>query len=62
MDKAKLDKVVADHGKWLRGDEGGVRANLRGADLSRANLSSADLCSANLRWATIATGWQLVKA
>ncbi len=38
MDKVELAKVLDLHGKWLRGEEGGVRANLSDADLRNANL------------------------
>ena len=34
----ELSAVVALHGKWLRGEDGGKRANLRRANLSGANL------------------------
>jgi len=39
---SKLEAILDDHLKWVRG-EGGARA-----DLSRANLSNTDLC-----WATL---------
>ena len=42
--KAILDK----HAKWLRGAEGGERANLSGADLFCADLSGADLSGAKI--------------
>lgn len=63
-----LAAILAAHRLWLRGEPGGVRANLsradlRGADLSgahlgRANLSGADLSvadlsGASLRWTTL---------
>ena len=62
-----LQKILADHKKWLDDEPDGVRAdlrgadlrgadlrgaNLRGADLSGADLSYANLSGANL-WATI---------
>ncbi len=54
----ELAKILADHKKWRFGEEGGVRANLSGADLcdanlSGANLSGADLCDANLSGANL---------
>jgi Pentapeptide repeats (8 copies) len=36
------------HAKWLRGDDGGQRLDLSGADLRNADLSGADLRNANL--------------
>ena len=49
----KLQEIIKSHGRWLRNEEGGERANLRGADLSSAYLSSADLSSADLSGANL---------
>ena len=43
----ELKKVLDSHRKWMNND-GGERANLRGADLSEANLTDANLIGANL--------------
>lgn len=43
-----LRAVLQKHGKWLRDEEGGERADLSGADLFGANLFRADLSGANL--------------
>ena len=56
MDKQELKNILDKHLKWLRGENGGKRADLSGADLSwanlsRADLSGADLSGANLSWA-----------
>ena len=66
----KLQEIIKSHGRWLRNEEGGERAdlssanlsganlrgaNLRGADLSGADLSGADLSSANLRGAYLSS-------
>ena len=53
MDKQELKAILGKHLKWLRGEDGGERANLSGAYLSgaylfEANLSEADLSEANL--------------
>ena len=58
MDKQKLKNILDKHLKWLRGENGGKRAdlsraNLSGANLSRANLSWADLSGANLSGANL---------
>lgn len=58
MNSETLNNILKNHEKWLRGEDGGVRANLRGADLSGANLHGADLseanlCEANLRGADL---------
>ena len=49
----RLDEIIASHGKWLRDEEGGERADLRYADLSDADLSDADLRGADLRDAVL---------
>ena len=54
----KLQEIIKSHGRWLRNEEGGERANLSGANLrdanlSDANLSGADLSGANLRGADL---------
>ena len=45
--------ILKKHAKWIRGEDGGERAalcgaDLRNADLCNANLRDADLCGANL--------------
>ena len=44
-----IQKILDLHGKWLRNEPGGVRANLRNADLRYADLRNADLRYADLR-------------
>ena len=53
MNRKKLDVVIENHAKWLRAEEGGHRANLRGANLRHADLRHADLCEADLRHADL---------
>ena len=63
MTPEKLAEILAAHKLWLNNEEGGVRAdlsganlsgaNLRGANLSWANLSEANLSGANLRGANL---------
>ena len=53
MDAQELQGILDAHKKWLRGEVGGARANLSGADLSRANLSGAYLSRANLSGADL---------
>ena len=48
MDKQELKNILDKHLKWLRGENGGKRADLFEADLSGANLFGADLSGANL--------------
>jgi hypothetical protein len=48
MTTDKLKQVLELHTKWYRGEAGGTRADLSGANLSWANLSGADLSGANL--------------
>ena len=49
MAKTELIKVLELHKMWIDGKKGGIRANLRDADLKYANLSGANLRAANLR-------------
>ena len=49
----KLKEIIASHGKWLRDEEGGERADLRGADLEDADLRGANLRGADLRGANL---------
>lgn len=58
MTQKQLTDILAKHAKWLRGEEGGERAdlreaNLRGADLSRADLREANLSDADLSGARL---------
>ena len=53
MDKAKLAEILEKHSKWLRNEEGGERAVLRGAVLSGAVLRGAVLSGADLRGAVL---------
>lgn len=48
MNKTKLNKILGDHVKWLKGHSSGSIADLSGADLSGANLRYANLRHANL--------------
>jgi hypothetical protein len=49
----KLQEIIKSHGRWLRNEEGGERADLSGADLSGADLRGADLRSADLSSANL---------
>ena len=63
----KLKEIIASHGKWMRCEEGGERADLsnaylrgaylRGADLSGADLSGADLSGADLSGADLSNAY-----
>ena len=44
----ELKAIIYKHAKWTRGEDGGERADLRGADLHDADLCGADLRKANL--------------
>ena len=43
MTSEEIKKVLDSHQKWINGEDGGKRANLRGANLSGADLRGADL-------------------
>lgn len=59
ISKDQLDKIIADHKLWLRGNPNGVRADLRGAilrdvkldyvNLWRADFSGADLAGSSFK-------------
>ena len=44
-----LERILEEHEMWLKGEEGGKRADLRGANLRCADLRNADLECADLR-------------
>ena len=48
MNKTDLEKILTEHTLWLH-NEGGKRADLRGADLGEADLRETTLGWANLR-------------
>ena len=49
----KLKEIIVSHGKWLRDEEGGERANLKGAYLEGADLRGAYFRGANLKGANL---------
>ena len=53
MTSEKLKEILDKHTKWLRGADGGERANLSRADLSRADLYGANLYGADLYGANL---------
>lgn len=61
MTNDELRAIVDAHGKWLRGESGGKRADLANADLAGANLAGANLAGANLMRAEL-TGANLAGA
>ena len=48
MTSEEIKKVLDLHKKWLNNEQGGERADLRGADLREADLRGADLSEADL--------------
>ena len=44
----ELAEIIEKHGKWLRDEDGGEKANLRYANLRGTNLSDANLRCADL--------------
>ena len=48
-----IKQILTKHAAWLRGEEGGERADLSEADLSEANLSGANLIGADLSGADL---------
>ena len=49
MNANELKNILKLHKKWLNNEEGGLKADLCGANLRGANLRGADLRRANLR-------------
>lgn len=49
----EMKEILRKHQAWLSDEEGGERANLRGANLEEANLEGADLRGANLEGADL---------
>jgi hypothetical protein len=48
MKQQELNKILQKHSDWLDGIEGGVQADLKGANLANANLIAVNLRDANL--------------
>lgn len=53
MTQEELNRILELHRKWFYDEEGGVRADLHGADLQDANLYGANLQDANLQGADL---------
>jgi len=53
ISEAELKTILDKHGKWIRSEEGGEKANLSCANLSYADLGSANLSCANLSYADL---------
>ena len=53
----ELQIILEKHKRWLNGEYGGERADLRDADLNGANLRGADLIVAYLRGATLSESY-----
>ena len=51
--KTELNKTLELHKMWIDGKEGGIKADLRGANLRGADLRGADLRGADLRGAAL---------
>ena len=49
----ELKAIIYKHAKWVIGEDGGERADLRDANLSGADMRSADLSSADLSGADL---------
>jgi uncharacterized protein YjbI with pentapeptide repeats len=53
MNSAKMRRILDLHKKWLNNEQGGIVADLQGANLWGANLCGASLCKANLYGANL---------
>ena len=52
MSKNELTEILRLHKMWLSGEDGGLRAALRGADLHGEDLRGADLRGADLDYSS----------
>ena len=53
MTQEQLNEILESHKKFLNNEDGGIIADLRGADLRGANLSDTNLRGADLRGANL---------
>ena len=53
MTSEEIKKVLDSHQKWINEEDGGERADMRGANLRGADLRGADLRRADLRRADL---------
>ena len=53
LTQEQLSEILDLHWKWVRGEPGGVQANLYRASLAGANMWYAILTGANLRGANL---------
>ena len=53
MNTEELKEILEKHRKWVNSEDGGERADLRGADLRGADLRGADLRGADLSGADL---------
>lgn len=60
ISEEKLKAIIDSHGKWLRDEDGGERADLQGAYLQDADLQGAYLQGADLRYADLPEGFYQV--
>jgi len=53
ISKEELAKILERHGRWIRGEEGGERADLRYVDLTGEDLHGLDLRCGRLSGAQV---------
>ncbi len=51
MNRSELNEIIKKHEKWCRGESGGERADMRGANMSGADMSGANMRHADMRHA-----------
>ena len=51
IDKDELKTILKKHMMWLNGEDGGERADMRGADMSGVDMRGANMRGADMRWA-----------
>ena len=53
IDKDELKTILKKHMMWLNGEDGGERADMRGADMSGADMRWADMSGADMSGANM---------
>lgn len=53
MKRKEFDEMMRLHEMWLNGEEGGKRANMKGADLRTVNMNRADMRGVNMQRANM---------
>ena len=53
LTQEQINQIVESHGKWMRNEDGGIRADFSGKSLDGASLNGANLDGASLNGASL---------